>query len=302
MTKQNIRNRKAKRWTRLFTAEENNDRNNREIYPSIPSPKGIGWLFYIQHRLKMMEQGIAVYTTDKYTRLDFDKYVESNRVCDTIAGMLTNHQPTLVHFGGAQTAPNSPIGIKKGLRCPGNRKMLRSYKKCRHCHVNIVDEYYTSQTCAKCFKRFNPRTKRDRYKMCIDCQPHPDAMLPSIIVAKRGKRLMRKLRLMDFLTEKEFEECDDSHAIRPNTENLLSTVGIYQKKWLVNPVNGVLEYVNAEQTEDMDIVIPQIHKTVWHRDIVAAKCILIKGHCDLFGIQIAETLQRPHNHPVFIDN
>lgn len=41
------------------------------------------------------------YTTTKYTRLQFDKYIESNRASDKVAAMLTNREPTLIHLGGA---------------------------------------------------------------------------------------------------------------------------------------------------------------------------------------------------------
>lgn len=291
-TKQNVRNRQGKRWAKDFDEEEKKDREDRTIYPEMPSPMSRRWKYYIWHRLKMMERGIAVYTTDKYTRLSFDKYVRSNSVCDSIASMLTNRQPTLVHFGAAEMSPNSPIGIKKGLRCPGNRKMIRSYRKCPGCMVNMVDEYYTSQTCAKCFGRFDRRTRRHRFKVCLDCRPHLDAMLPSMIVCKVSKRKMREERLLQFLHEKEAEEGNGNQAVdndaphpnQPNAESLLPKVAIYHKTWLVNPVSGVLEYENVNQTDEMKVVDwathqPRVHKTPWHRDIVAAKCILIKGKC-----------------------
>lgn len=247
----------------------------------MPSPLGADWLSYIRHRLKMMKKGIAVYTTDKYTRLAFEKYVESNRVCDSIAGMLTNHQPTLIHFGGAEMAANSPIGMKKNLRAPGNRKMLRSYRKCRGCYVNIVDEWYTSQTCGKCYGRFDRATRRNRFKICEDCRPQSSDMLPSMIVTKRRKR---KRHLFEFLFGLEEEDrrmnpnpFDDNAEHQPNqpiTPNLHPKVDIYHKTWHVNPVSDILEYVNANRQRDS-----YIHKTTWHRDIVAAKCILIKGAC-----------------------
>jgi hypothetical protein len=232
-----------------------------------------------------LEAGIDCYTTDKYTRLKFEKYTESNRVCDSIAGMLTGHQPTLIHLGAAQTPSNSPIGIKKGLRCPGNRKMIRSYKKCRGCHVNMVDEYYSSQTCGKCYARFDRRTKRNRFKICLDCKPIPDEMiipLPSIIVGLQSKRMRS---LANFLAEIESDEHQlngegSAQPIQPNTTSLLPKVVIYKKNWLVNS-NGVLEYGNAEPQQDDGVAAMECearqHKTIWHRDIVAARCIMIKG-------------------------
>lgn len=284
-----MRNRQAHRWTKDFVKIEQDDRNNRTIYPDMPSPKGNQWKDYIKHRMKMMERGIAVYTTDKYTRLNFDKYVQSNRVCDSIAFMFTGRNPTIMHLGAAQMSPDSPIGIKKSLRCPGTRKLMRSYKKCPCCYVNMVDEYYTSQTCAKCFGRFDRRTRRNRFKVCLDCRPHPNAMLPSLIVAKINKKRMRQMRLISFLIDKEKEDDNENqpvgdakHPNQSNADSLLPTVALYHKTWLVNPVSGVLEYVNAKLADEIEVIDwathePRIHKTVWHRDIVAAKCILIKG-------------------------
>lgn len=86
-TKQGVRNQKAKRYTRSFVAFEENDRNR---YLKMPSPRTSTWREYIRHRLTVMKRGIEVYTTEKYTRLRFDKYIESNRVCDLIAAMIVS--------------------------------------------------------------------------------------------------------------------------------------------------------------------------------------------------------------------
>lgn len=85
--KQGVRDQKAKRWTRAFVIFEENDRN---AYPQMPSPKTSTWREYIQHRLTIMKRAIQVYTTEKYTRLRFDQYIESNRVCDLIAAMVVS--------------------------------------------------------------------------------------------------------------------------------------------------------------------------------------------------------------------
>lgn len=88
MTKQHTRNKKAKRWTRVFMKFEENDRNDRIRYQQMPSPKGQNWCDYVTHRLTVLKKGIDTYTTEKYTRLQFDKYIESNRTCDKIARLL----------------------------------------------------------------------------------------------------------------------------------------------------------------------------------------------------------------------
>lgn len=87
MTKHGVRKKKAARWTRQFVTF---DQNTRESYPRMPSPLTSTWPFYIEYRLTIMKRAIEVYTTEKYTRLRFDKYIESNRVCDLIAAMLVS--------------------------------------------------------------------------------------------------------------------------------------------------------------------------------------------------------------------
>lgn len=87
-SKQGVRDRKAKRWTRHFVEFEENDRNDRTRYERMPSPKGSNWQDYVIHRLRILKKAEEVYTTEKYTRLRFDKYIESNRVSDKIAAML----------------------------------------------------------------------------------------------------------------------------------------------------------------------------------------------------------------------
>lgn len=95
LAKQGVRNRKAERWTRQFVAI---DQNVRESYPQMPSPRTSTWQDYISYRLTIMKRAIAVYTTEKYTRLRFDKYVESNRVCDLIAAMVVSNLSAFQFF------------------------------------------------------------------------------------------------------------------------------------------------------------------------------------------------------------
>lgn len=53
---------------------------------------------------------------------------------------------------------------------------------------------------------------------------------------------------------------------------------LYRKNWLVNPVTGVLENVDIERPDfNWEIYVKYPWKTTWDRDIVAARCILIKG-------------------------
>lgn len=120
---------------------------------------------------------------------------------------------------------------------------MNGFKRRGNVYIVPTDEYNTSQTCAECFGRFDRATLNDRFKVCQNCRPHPAAMLPSIIVTQRGRRDLNEFRKLS----------------RQMNEELASKVVIYRKWWA------------DSQAPDF------AKKTVWHRDIAAAKCILIKG-------------------------
>ncbi|XP_031637902.1 uncharacterized protein LOC116350289, partial [Contarinia nasturtii] len=301
IAEQKVRNKKAKRYTKSFTQEEQNDRNNRALYPVMPSPMGKHWLCYVHHRLKMLDKGMEAYASDKYTRLCFDKYVESNSAIDQITGMLVNYEAAVVYFGAAEISPNLPFHIKKHVRCPGARKMKNAFKKRGDCVIVPTDEYYKSQTCPKCLERFDPRTKSHRFKVCQDCKPHPAAMLPSMIVTQMGTRKLQTFRKIDRIANAEAE------ANHQNAGPLLSKVVVYRKIWLVNPDSGVLEYADTDAAQQQPSAAEQLNalvaaievefidfegrikrKTVWHRDIAAAKCILIKGKFEMEDVKQSE--------------
>lgn len=59
---------------------------------------------------------------------------------------------------------------------------------------------------------------------------------------------------------------------------MISQVRLYWKNWLVNPVTGALENVDIERPDfNWETYEEHPHKSSWDRDIVAARCILIKG-------------------------
>ncbi|XP_055308089.1 uncharacterized protein LOC129572176 [Sitodiplosis mosellana] len=97
-TGQKVRNAKAARWTKNFVEMERADRENRDLYPVMPSPKGSMWLNYIKHRVKMMKHGICAYSTAKYTRLALDKHIKSSSVVDEWVNKVTDKKPTLFFF------------------------------------------------------------------------------------------------------------------------------------------------------------------------------------------------------------
>lgn len=112
-----------------------------------------------------------------------------------------------------------------------------------------------------------------------------EAMLPFMIVAKRSKREMKLIKNA-LLANQVVTNGEESYL--DLTVRLLSKVKLYRKNWQVNPVTGVLENVAADQqpielhegemeANEFEEYVARVWKTVWNRDIVAAKCILIKG-------------------------
>lgn len=112
-----------------------------------------------------------------------------------------------------------------------------------------------------------------------------EAMLPFMIVAKRSKREMKLIKNA-LLANEVVTNGEESYL--DLTVRLLSKVKLYRKNWQVNPVTGVLENVAADQqpielhegemeANEFEEYVARVWKTVWNRDIVAAKCILIKG-------------------------
>jgi len=321
---QGKRDRKAAALTGEYTVQEQADLHS---YPlGVPSPKGSRWRDYLQHRIKMLFKGMAVYATQKYARLDLDKYIKSNRAMDKIALQVTKNQPTIVHIGAAELAPNRPIGIKKRKRCPGTRRLVNSIKKLGHSRVNFVDEYYTSQTCANCFGRFDRKTKPDRFKVCRECVANPEAGLPPMIITQLSKRKLQEKREIErigleqdpptgdepikpkkYLSKHE-EKRDKKKAReeqnridngesgvqpihRQNVERLVPKTVVYRKYWPQNTTNDEWAKAANWPTEI------KATKVVWHRDIVAAKCILYKGRRSMFGLPIHPSLLKSPPQP-----
>lgn len=261
-TKEKKRERKRERLSEQFTAET---AASVLMYGRAPSPRGASYRDYIQQQMHLLPIGMATFATRWYGRQLLDKYIESNRECDEIAKQVTQNSPSLVMLGAAELNPNRPIGIKGRKRCPGVRKLVSSIKKFGHSAVIFVDEYFSSQTCSNCFRRFDRNTRKDRFKVCKKCKPTNDdivnACLPNKIVTQLGKRELKRAR------DLERDAGNMGDRVLQRGERLVSKVASYRKNWQPNHLTGEL----------------QGKTVVWHRDIVAARCILYKGtfNCEL---------------------
>lgn len=315
------------RITRLFNYEEETDRNQIDAaIGSMPSPQNQTYHHYIQHRLKMSRNGIETYTQRSVARLRLDKHIECHRAIDRIANKLVCHKSALIYIGaGGSTPANSPISIKKYVRCPGTRKLLNALKKRGNCIIKMVDEYMTSQHCARCFKQFPRWTKPKRYKLCDNCQPNERVHLPQMIVTNVSKRVLKMKRTIERTWKEMVNDGDAIAAIltQRNTKRLVSKKQRFWKNWLQPNVAVNAETENAAQS-------PKNLKTVWQRDISAAKLILYKGNnlidltklfnleknqlllfkmcisfssigrCQLFGLEIHPALIRPRRDQNYI--
>lgn len=239
--------------------EEEDFANHQRTFGYMPSPRGVHYLSYIENRMRLLHRGLEAYATQEYARHDLHHYIESNRMSDKVAHMITNNMPCMIYLGAAEMSPNRPIGIKNRKRCPGTRKFLVSIKKLGHSRVKFVDEYFTSQTCGNCFSRFARNTRRMRYKYCRGCPAIPEAGLPQFITTPMNKKTRYEIK------KDQRQNPDIPRDPVPKTIT-------FEKTWPLNNVGiGLGE---AESGADADQSLPSV---VWHRDIVAAKCILYKG-------------------------
>lgn len=141
--------------------------------------------------------------------------------------------------------------------------------------------------------------------MCHNCFPLLEVGLPPIIVTRLGRRALKEKRAQMRERRLEAEQADANVAENPDQQlnnRLVSKVKVYRKNW--QPIiDANVETENAAEQQEGEIVYVEdlsdltveellardapmeverqtSHKTVWHRDIVAAKCILFKGIFD----------------------
>lgn len=181
------------------------------------------------------------------------------------------------------------------MKCPGTRKMLKSFMKLPKGSILIrnVNEFRTSRLCARCFTPFPLATLSHRFKVCEFCLPDQDdwplrLKLPSKIVTKKSKRM--------YQTER--KEMREAMIANPDVQGVgfVSTMKCYRKNWRQNwQQNGLdnnpavlpgaiidndYDFTADYVPEDFfDVPIDPILKTVWQRDITAAKLIMYRGEC-----------------------
>lgn len=141
----------------------------------------------------------------------------------------------------------------------------------------------TSQTCARCSGRFDIRTKRHRFKVCRNCIQNPDMMLPRSWTAKKGRHLLRHEAENVSIDLLEFKRDIYVHLmfLLFFLTVLFCFILFWHLKNADQPINvavaaarGLVPKTKTWQLNLNNVIATTI---VWHRDIVAAKCILYKG-------------------------
>ena len=264
-----LRKREGERIAGAFTDKEKRD---RESYPHIPSPRGENWRTYIVHRMKMFVDGMNTYAQRRYKRLDFEKYVESNRRMEEIAKFLTKNQPSLVLAGGSDMHPGAPIGVKKTYRPPSTKKLENSIKKLGHSDVLRVPEPFTSQTCPNCFERFPRSTRSHRFKECVKCARNAQMKIPE---RDEGNKIIKLYKLPPMIAtmksnrrkklDRAVKSDIDSGKLNPaaiedeefQPRRLESKKMYFEKKW---PLTRLDEIPNAPVDLDMDVWIKFLYE------------------------------------------
>lgn len=180
--------------------------------------------------------------------------MDGQKAMDVISRKIVKRKRSAIFFiGNANFNPASPI--KKYVRCPGTKKLAQAVKKRSNCDIVYIDEYNTSQVCGLCFKKFPIYTRKDRYKVCRNCQPKAEAFPATSIRTNAGKRELARLR----------QERNQPQP-EPAEPRLVSKwKQFFQKKRLQPNV----------QAGDGNVV--RKLNIVWHRDVASAKNILYKG-------------------------
>lgn len=121
-------------------------------------------------------------------------------------------------------------------------------------------------------------------QVCKSCTPITTDFLPTAIVTKTGKRVVQGFRKLD----REIQLGPDQQL------QLYPKPKVYRKNWIVNETTDCYEYAD-ENSDGQNVDHDRIRKTVWNRDIVAAKCILIKGESFLHRLHFFNLLHKAIN-------
>lgn len=223
-----------------------------------------------------MENGIATYSNRNYARLRLDKHMEWHRAIDKLACQLVDHKPAIVFIGAGHIAPNSPISIQKRVRCPGTRKLVEAFEKRGNCyvftvhgtrmaHITIVWQMFPSIS--------TPNQKLPLQEMRrLSTESSFNAANTDRHKCEQAKALQMKWTIMKIWGEMGNRGNAIAAALaQRNTARLVSKKQRFLKTWAPNAVI-------ADAEEDAEAQPRKVLKTVWHRDISAAKLILFRGN------------------------
>lgn len=157
-----------------------------------------------------------------------------------------------------------------------------------------TSEFDTSQLCARCFVRFPNAIKNHRFKTCEQCIPNPldwpeTLQLPTKIVTVKNTEMLRLDR--DEWVDAAIQQNPNQtrEEAQRDAQRYVSKVICYHKNWQHidaatdedenepnwEDLQTLFEYYEREDVAEQQN--QHILKTVWHRDICAAKLIMYRG-------------------------
>lgn len=175
------------------------------------------------------------------------------------------------------------------MRCPGPRKLINAFKKGPNC-VIVPVEYFASQTCVKIYILFDSTIWSHRFKVCSNSRwlwRHPTS---KCYHEWSFRKLATERRYLNRSTSTSTSQPLHSKLMDNTSKNIDGKSG-----------HRYFRIYCRQRRSDSDR-----SRWKWRTRIstVAAKCIPINflnelhenissGYCELFGLPMPETLQRP---------
>lgn len=133
------------------------------------SPKSSDYIRYTHFHLSFFLRKIKIYTDHRITRHRFDFYIRRERAIDLFLDeeICPRGISTLIFYGGARQAANSPI---RGYIKPPQQRIYNALMRRDDVVVLLTDEFRTTKCCSNCFHSFRAvKYAKDRNKYCENC-------------------------------------------------------------------------------------------------------------------------------------
>lgn len=272
---------------------------------------------YAEHVLRFFNISIEIYCKQSYTRLNFEKHMDTSRAMDRITKEIVQGRPTLVFVGrfkkchklqiaigfpknyvmilvrtGSANEPaNSPI--KGYRRVPGGKKWLPYFKRRPGCETLAVNEHRTTMMCSLCRKRLaEPKEQpKQRYRTCLKCKPLLDALpatkITTVMSKRKHQRLVRLKRALQgndvameiaqSMDQPPQQDQDQIDGEDIDMQPQQAQNGRDAIQPRIQPPRLVSKIANFVKTDRADETSLIGKVQVWNRDVNAGRNIMLNG-------------------------